>query len=81
MVRNPKTGFLTSRLIWVLLLEHLVLLNANNKDINQPFIWTGWFIANLLFRERSSRVLDSRPRGRKFEPHWLHCVVSLSKTH
>ena len=27
----------------------------------------------------SGRVLDSRPRGRSFEPHWLHCAVSLSK--
>ena len=27
----------------------------------------------------SGRVLDSRPRGRGFEPHRLHCVVSLSK--
>ena len=25
------------------------------------------------------RVLDSRPRGRGFEPHRHHCVVSLSK--
>ena len=24
-------------------------------------------------------VLDSRPRGRGFEPHWHHCVTSLSK--
>ena len=23
----------------------------------------------------SSRVLDSRPTGRGFEPHWRHCVV------
>ena len=29
----------------------------------------------------SGRVLDSRPRGRGFEPHRRHCVVSLSKTH
>ena len=29
----------------------------------------------------SNRVLDSRPRGHGFEPHWRHCVVSLSKTH
>ena len=29
-------------------------------------------------RECSGRVLDSRPKGRGFEPH---CVVSLSKTH
>ena len=27
----------------------------------------------------SGRVLDSRPRGRRFEPHRRHCVVSLSK--
>ena len=23
----------------------------------------------------SGRVLDSRPRGHGFEPHWGHCVV------
>ena len=29
----------------------------------------------------SGRVLDSRLRGCRFEPHWRHhCVVSLSKT-
>ena len=27
----------------------------------------------------SGRVLDSRQRGRRFEPHRRHCVVSLSK--
>ena len=27
----------------------------------------------------SGRVLDSRPSGRGFEPHWRHCAVSLSK--
>ena len=27
------------------------------------------------------RVLDSRPRGRGFEPHRRNCVVPLSKTH
>ena len=29
----------------------------------------------------SGRVLDSRPRGRGFEPQRRHCVVSLSKTY
>ena len=24
-------------------------------------------------------VLDSRPRGRRFEPHQHHCIVSLGK--
>ena len=27
----------------------------------------------------SGRLLDLRPRGRGFEPHRRHCVVSLSK--
>ena len=27
----------------------------------------------------SGRVLDSRPKGRGFEPHCRHCFVSLSK--
>ena len=29
--------------------------------------------------ELSGIVLDSRPRGRAFEPHRRHCVVALSK--
>ena len=29
----------------------------------------------------NGRVLDSRPRGHRLEPHQSHCVVSLSKTH
>ena len=27
----------------------------------------------------SGRVLDSRPRGRGFEPNWRHCVVVLEQ--
>ena len=27
----------------------------------------------------SGRVLDSRPRGRGFEPHRCHCVVVLEQ--
>ena len=27
----------------------------------------------------SGRLLDSRPKGRGFEPHRRHCIVSLSK--
>ena len=29
----------------------------------------------------SGRVLDSRPKGRGFELHHHHCLVSLSKTY
>ena len=28
-----------------------------------------------------ARVLDSRPSGRGFEPHWWRCIAPLSKTH
>ena len=34
---------------------------------------------HLKERSGSVVVLDSRPRGRGFEPHQHHCVVSLSK--
>ena len=27
----------------------------------------------------SGRVFDWRPRGRRFEPHWGHCVVILEQ--
>ena len=30
-------------------------------------------------RERSGRVLDSRPKGRGFEPHRRHCIVVLEQ--
>ena len=30
-------------------------------------------------RELCGRVLDSRPRGRGFEPHRRHCVVVLEQ--
>ena len=32
-----------------------------------------------IFCMLSGRVLDSRQRGRWFEPHGCHCIVSLSK--
>ena len=39
------------------------------------YLDTGSAVAQWL----SGRVLDSRPKGRGFEPHRRHCVVSLSK--
>ena len=36
-----------------------------------------WLHAHI--RGFSGRVLDWRPRGPRFESHWCHCVVSLSK--
>ena len=45
-----------------------------------------YLLSNVLFlvstqgaQWLSSRVLDSRPRGRLFEPHRRHCVVVLEQ--
>ena len=37
--------------------------------------------ACIQVQKLSGIVLDSRPRGRGFEPHSRHCIVSLNKTH
>ena len=47
-------------------------------------LYTTVYYCRLLYlgtpnNHRSGRVLDSRPKGRGFEPHRRHCVVSLSK--
>ena len=34
---------------------------------------------SIFLRERSGRVIDSRPKGRGFEPHRRHCVVVLEE--
>ena len=55
------------------------------QSLKQFFINVSYHIlvASLTLMEGaqwfSGRVLDSRPRGRGFEPHRRHCVVSLSK--
>ena len=38
-----------------------------------------WHICITGAQWLSGRVLDSRPKGRGFEPHRRHCIVSLSK--
>ena len=36
-------------------------------------------LSQRVLGERSGSVLDSRPRGRKFEPHRRHCVMVLEQ--
>ena len=36
-------------------------------------------LSKICFQWLSGRVLNSRPRGRGFEPHWHHCVVVLEQ--
>ena len=45
------------------------MCNAKTCNVD-PMVGAQWL---------SGRVLDSRLRGRGFESHRLHCVVSLSK--
>ena len=55
------------------------------QSLKQFFINVSYhtLVASLTLMEvaqwLSGRVLDSRPRGRGFEPQRRHCVVSLSK--
>ena len=56
----------------------------NNNNVFAPLHWLE--IKNLQHSQLgpqwlSDRVFDSWPRGSRSEPHWRHCVVSLSKTH
>ena len=36
-------------------------------------------ISNMGAQWLSGRVLDSRKKGRGFEPHWRHCIVVLEQ--
>ena len=38
-----------------------------------------FFYTKRTFRELSGRVLESRPKGRGFEPHRRHCVAILEQ--
>ena len=46
--------------------------------ISQPFL-CGYWKEKLGAQWLSGRVLNPRPKGRGFQPHRCHCVVSLSK--
>ena len=59
-------------------------ISTNDQADFWPFIQgcsflTVTYISLIGTQWLSGRVLDSRPRGRGFEPHRRHCVVSLSK--
>ena len=43
------------------------------------YLFYGYILRTAGTQWLSGRVIDLRPRGRGFEPHGLHCVVSLSK--
>ena len=67
--------------------EELSWLNVYNRCSNINNLAVGLFFKTFAFdiscvyqaQWLSGRVLDSRPRGRQFEPQRRHWVVSLSK--
>ena len=65
---GPKNGQTVTCPLYKFIIKYSVDI-ANNVN---PDLGAQWL---------SGRVLDSRLRGRRFEPHRLRCVVSLSKTH
>ena len=59
-----------------------VLANSADSDEMQHYVafYLGLHCLPMGAQWLSGRVLDSRPKGRGFEPHRCHCVVSLSRT-
>ena len=58
--------------------EYFIEFLNNSVEVSYK-IFLRNFYASLKAQWLSGRVLDSRPRGRGFQPHRHHCVVSLSK--
>ena len=57
-------------------MSKIYILIRKNKNIFCCILFTDQL---LLTRECSGRVLDSRLRGRGFEPHRCHCIVVLEQ--
>ena len=57
------------------------MIGFKTRSSNKMFIVCGMFSSTIYLGAQwlSGRVLDSRLRGRGFEPHRRHCVVSFSK--
>ena len=74
---NPSLVLVQPRKFGPFITERLLM---GRKKSNQANTFKG-IIEITGAQWLSGRVLDSRPKGRGFEPHRRHCVVSLSKTH
>ena len=44
-------------------------------------IWIYYIDKTIVYLWLSGGVLDPRPKGCGFEPHWHHSIVSLTKAH
>ena len=55
--------------------------NKVTSSLYYFYFFIYFFCGGMGAQWLSGTVLYSRSRGRGFEPHRRHCVVSLSKTH
>ena len=69
---------LGSHLVLILFLL-FIWLQAKCLQLNANFIAYNLRKKNEGAQWLSGRVLDSRPKGRGFEPHRRHCVVVLEQ--
>ena len=59
------------------MLGNFMLLLSSADFFNSIFFFFFFFFVGAQWL--SGRVLDSRPKGRGFEPHRRHCVVVLEQ--
>ena len=73
---EKKLSILTPPLPWVFL--NVYMMSGKTTIV----AWAGSkLFLNFLMGAQwlSGRVLDSRPKGHGFKPHWCHCVVVLEQ--
>ena len=60
-------------------LHALIIFSGKLGLVNQLLATNCFFTEKWGAQWLSGRVLDSRPKGRGFEPHRRHCVVVLEQ--
>ena len=59
------------------------ILQRNYRKMTMKWPFSYYFFVKLHGKKGaqwlSGRVLDSRPRGHGFQPHWRHCLVVLEQ--
>ena len=75
-----KYHIVGNHMSWLIYIRNLMSYNITFQWLAGGF--TQLAVAgysNIIIQWLIGRVLDLRPRGRRFEPHRRHCVVPLSK--
>ena len=85
-VRGDNPRALASGLSYVQVDKHgrtifttYIIVDLGQHEIFRAKVGKGGIIGAWEAQWLSGRVLDSRPRGRGFEPHRRHCVVVLEQ--